>query len=765
MNLNKSNVILVTGETDDHKLASVRQLASKPSKGKFRRHVCLQVSSQQLLRQLQTQDLGDGIAEKLELHPYSFEELWAQKLFVSLPKRRVVSSPLDWKPICYDSDYRVHLIVFGMNSMTEALVRQACLVCHYPNYLRDSNLKTRITIIDSSIKEEDNLILRRYRTLMDNCRWSFVDKYGCETMHKPECGYLGGEFTDIEFQFIAAESSTTIVRVMMTELARNANELLTVVFDGDNGEDNWDLATGLPAEYYMEGCDIPIYVRMKSTMMLGSPTLMPQYRNIRPFGMDDCEFDLSLPLTQIAIGVSYIYNHCFTTNDANCDKVDRRRALELWNQEKAVNRFSSEALAMTIVTKLRSRGKADDEPLSVEDIAIMAEVEHNRWSVERLMSGVRPVTPDEQKLIDEDRSLKKKMRDRGAHYDLRPFSALREDSAGNNVQLYDEALIRGLQPIVDAFEKHDTGEKMIVVKREVENPSGKWKKKAKRGAIAVAIIIIGLFVNSFLNDYNAESRTKKIIGQYVYQLSVDSIEVWNGSNGVEAVLTRNSTNNVLGTAFALDGVGIVTARHCIEYWLYDSIQNVNDPSKWTDEMALAIEVETYNDTTKGEHKRMVAVCSLLDDKGKVFMDRVVFEVDNSHDKVCRVGKSNAKWRYVIPLFDGDREMLQSDIAVFRRKSVKGIKLSEGLSDVDFNACYLGYPQDNDIARGLSSYKAGVSKSSYPFIKLGCHASKGFSGGPVVTWDFLGHYSVVGVTSHNDPYDENGFWAITINFNE
>ena len=50
--------------------------------------------------------------------------------------------------------------------------------------------------------------------------------------------------------------------------------------------------------------------------------------------------------------------------------------------------------------------------LSKQEIEIMTEVEHNRWNMEELILGYRPVTDDEQKMIEKDISLKKKFREK-----------------------------------------------------------------------------------------------------------------------------------------------------------------------------------------------------------------------------------------------------------------------------------------------------------------------------------------------------------------
>ena len=84
----------------------------------------------------------------------------------------------------------------------------------------------------------------------------------------------------------------------------------------------------------------------------------------------------------------------------------------------------------------------------IQEIEIMTEVEHNRWNLEELILGYRPVTDDEQKMIEKDISLKKKFREKKIHYDIRAFHDLRPDATGKQVYVYDLALTQGIPLIV-----------------------------------------------------------------------------------------------------------------------------------------------------------------------------------------------------------------------------------------------------------------------------------------------------------------------------
>ena len=75
-------------------------------------------------------------------------------------------------------------------------------------------------------------------------------------------------------------------------------------------------------------------------------------------------------------------------------------------------------------------------------------MEHTRWSVEELLLGYRPVSDEEQRAVEADINVKKKLREQKVHYDLRSYDDLRVDATGKNVNVYDKALVQGIPLIV-----------------------------------------------------------------------------------------------------------------------------------------------------------------------------------------------------------------------------------------------------------------------------------------------------------------------------
>ena len=93
-----------------------------------------------------------------------------------------------------------------------------------------------------------------------------------------------------------------------------------------------------------------------------------------------------------------------------------------------------------------------------QDIELLTEVEHNRWSVEELILGYRPCTDEELQKIEADISLKSIFKTKKIHYDLRAYNDLRPDETGKSVKVYDLCLCTCLPLIAKAFADEKGGE-------------------------------------------------------------------------------------------------------------------------------------------------------------------------------------------------------------------------------------------------------------------------------------------------------------------
>ena len=140
--------------------------------------------------------------------------------------------------------------------------------------------------------------------------------------------------------------------------------------------------------------------------------------------------------------------------DVAVEVPTNRQLQELWNNKRLTTpkRWSNVYNAFTLRCKMHSLGHPDDDwntlfAISDQDVEILSEVEHNRWSVEELILGYRPATETEHAEILNDITLRSKLKADFIHDDLRSFRELGVDETGLSVVRYDSGLTRTL-PLV-----------------------------------------------------------------------------------------------------------------------------------------------------------------------------------------------------------------------------------------------------------------------------------------------------------------------------
>lgn len=411
----------------------------------------------------QFSDIDDDLKDYIDFCPFNFYETWAQKVFVrnACSIREIDYHPLDYEAITYESEKYVHLVIVGMSRMGTALAVEAAHIAHYPNFIRDRKKKTRITFIDEEAMCEMNRFKQAYANLFDVSYSTFID---AETgvirndIPNKEYSHLGTDFIDIEWQFVQGTIESPEVRKLLTGWCEDTNALMTIAVCLNLTHHSISSAVYLPRCVYEK--EIPVLVQQRITSAIIEKLSGNQkkekeasnlrFKNLRPFGMlDDC-FDLYMADEMYAKRVNAVY-----------EKSEGKKVLphlptqeeidSLWHRKefKTVKKWSNIYNANAIPTKLRSVGYTKEhwengKDLNEEQVQLLAEVEHNRWNVEELLLGYRPVTEDEQNAIKQNPALKKIKRDKEyAHYDIRPYTDLSEASKS-----YDIALTRHLLLIV-----------------------------------------------------------------------------------------------------------------------------------------------------------------------------------------------------------------------------------------------------------------------------------------------------------------------------
>lgn len=182
------------------------------------------------------------------------------------------------------------------------------------------------------------------------------------------------------------------------------------------------------------------------------------FASVYPFGESLCDIGILRTIKRMAQRVNYIYNHCFSLAPDDPitapSAIDEEKLEALWRNVGSMPKLYSNFFnAMTLSTKMHSIGHDSADwreyyALTMDEINLLTEVEHNRWNVEEMILGYRPTTDEEQRQVENDILLKKEFRSRKIHYDLRAYDDLRTDRTGKNVNVYDMALTQGIPLII-----------------------------------------------------------------------------------------------------------------------------------------------------------------------------------------------------------------------------------------------------------------------------------------------------------------------------
>lgn len=279
----------------------------------------------------------------------------------------------------------------------------------------------------------------------------------------------------------------------------------------------------------------------------------------------------------------------------------------------------------------------------------------------------------------------------------------------------------------------------------------------------------------------------KAFSSSVYLIMADSVQLVKVYDGKEEQIGETKDlaytgEREIGTAFLTTEGKLVTARHCIEFWLNRKINRIINVEGLNDDdiVKWAIKASTYMNCHEEQKDTVMALktyCSVynpdsLDSPLFVFhsMEPRV-HINYAHDKFYPIPdpSGNYYWRTIIPR-GNNREAELGDIAyidvdekgiVELADSAKMSTISEGTPIV-----FLGFPQngigdrtlmyeDGNITREVS--KDGINQNLYVKGEI----NPGFSGGPVMA-RINDKIVVIGVTSRVDSISNGVYkWVVPI----
>lgn len=452
----------------------------------------------------------------IEFVPFNVHEIWAKKILVDnfaiIPAGKNGEfkvqryNPIDTfkndqtgkrQGISKDCKKSVHLIILGMNQMGTALATQAALLCHFPNFSAKNKIRTTITFIDDHAKVEADYYTGRFATLFELCRHRIVicdNKYKTDSLQNNSpanrVGYrldmpffdpmsetdnngtgkydylLGSQdtkresFLDIEWEFIQGNIASHEIQNYITDIAKDKTKTTTIAICFNNSQQSIASAMYLPAETYKEANQVLVYQQSCFDLIndiASGDVEWKRYPNLFPFGMIESSYTENQFDNHIAKLVNHMYNGELTKDEYLLKDIDKT-----WDQLGIVQKLSNIDFADSIHIKYRSMGIGNpyDTEVLPDNIGHMTCSEHLRWTTERLMTGFRCLTKDEQEQFIRNSSIssgemiqskKRHVREKRAHLSICSMSRLPEvgDSAKTD---YDEKLIRSLPEILKLAE-------------------------------------------------------------------------------------------------------------------------------------------------------------------------------------------------------------------------------------------------------------------------------------------------------------------------
>ena len=190
--------------------------------------------------------------------------------------------------------------------------------------------------------------------------------------------------------------------------------------------------------------------------MLATAKEADRYSNLYPVGMrTDC-FDPQQERLLWAKRLKFLYDHCYDYSGmGTLQELD-----DIWykKEDQYIKQQSNVYAANSIPVKFRSIGLDPECRTSItqDEVDILAETEHNRWNVERLMAGYSPLPYEKRMALLADQlsaskavseaavKEKKKLRNEEfKHADIAPY-----DELLNSSKDYDINIVKNLLDVI-----------------------------------------------------------------------------------------------------------------------------------------------------------------------------------------------------------------------------------------------------------------------------------------------------------------------------
>ena len=381
----------------------------------------------------------------------------------------------------------VHLVFVGTTNFSVAFAMEAAHVLHFANFNKENDYpRTRITFIDINADKEKDEFITRYRHFFEVQSHYYQDlsenaktdrSFLIPPTHFHEGNGYGPDdrdFLDVEFEFIKGDVFSASVQAEICRWAREhrQKQYLSIFLAQHDQRRNFAFGMNMPDEVYDH--EVPVFIRQdrsdnfvsnlrdadeairtnpkKNTYSVVDDGELKQtvsggrYANIYPFGMNETAFCAD----ETSLARAKLVNYLYETAHYEQDKFQSRKELDslpieqiradadtFWRKLSVALKWSNLYNAYNISTKLATlramRGLAPDDksldtqPLTDQEVDILARTEHNRWNVEKLLMGYRKPHRDEDKYLKVNKPFKnelKQNKNRFIHHDIRPYEQL-----------------------------------------------------------------------------------------------------------------------------------------------------------------------------------------------------------------------------------------------------------------------------------------------------------------------------------------------------
>ena len=297
------------------------------------------------------------------------------------------------------------------------------------------------------------------------------------------------------------------------------------------------------------------------------------------------------------------------------------------------------------------------------------------------------------------------------------------------------------------------------------------------GVLSVVTFLLGTNQRRAISEQDVEALETSL-----FIVKVDSVQHIMISDGQEHMQhpTKNLVNHApTGTAFLTSDGLLVTARHCVEYWigsdldLKTKVQDMSDD----DIVRWAIETETFNQQHQDSADSVMLMRSYFsiydyhgNQKHSLSSTDPSVHINKSRDGVFLMGDFSGEyyWRSIRPYFANNEMMLgdilwidglteRGQVNLANQDDVKGMKRGTPLM-------ICGYPNTGmgdkrvTFAPGTIMREIALGKENLFFDS---NINHGFSGGPVLMKTH-GRVVAVGVVSCVDSISSGLYkWAVPV----